>query len=227
MPGPWRALSACGEAAAAAQSQLSLGTGDPLLLAVLPLATGFDAQVPPVPLTSCPLCTFQVDKYLYHMRLSEETLQEVSERFRKEMEKGLGADTNPTASVKMLPSFVRSTPDGTGTGTALGNGSPCAKQDRLSTARWPWRCHHVPGDTCPRSAAGTGLALPKGRSRLCRGVLGTGRVPVWGPGGSQLVAVWVGVAFSPHVPVLAGQGCHGSGSSHFISAGGGCAASKP
>lgn len=62
-----------------------------------------------------PIHAPQVDKYLYHMRLSEDTLQEVSERFRKEMEKGLGADTNPTASVKMLPSFVRSTPDGTGT----------------------------------------------------------------------------------------------------------------
>lgn len=59
--------------------------------------------------------SLQIDKYLYHMRLSEETLQEVSQRFGKEMEKGLGADTNPTASVKMLPTFVRSIPDGTGT----------------------------------------------------------------------------------------------------------------
>ncbi|XP_048368706.1 hexokinase-2-like isoform X2 [Sphaerodactylus townsendi] len=59
----------------------------------------------------------QVDKYLYCMRLSDETLQEVSSLFRKEMEKGLGADSNPTASVKMLPTFVRSTPDGTGTGS--------------------------------------------------------------------------------------------------------------
>lgn len=70
-----------------------------------------------------PLRAPQVDKYLYHMRLSEDTLQEVSERFRKEMEKGLGADTNPTASVKMLPSFVRSTPDGTGT-APWGNSRP-------------------------------------------------------------------------------------------------------
>ncbi|XP_074784425.1 hexokinase-2 isoform X6 [Athene noctua] len=61
----------------------------------------------------------KIDKYLYHMRLSEETLQEVSQRFRKEMEKGLGADTNPTASVKMLPTFVRSTPDGTEDGDFL------------------------------------------------------------------------------------------------------------
>lgn len=48
------------------------------------------------------------------MRLSDETLLEIAKRFRKEMEKGLGATTHPTASVKMLPTFVRSTPDGTG-----------------------------------------------------------------------------------------------------------------
>ncbi|XP_015504221.2 LOW QUALITY PROTEIN: hexokinase-2 [Parus major] len=61
----------------------------------------------------------KIDKYLYHMRLSDETLLEVSQRFEKEMEKGLGADTNPTASVKMLPTFVRSTPDGTEDGDFL------------------------------------------------------------------------------------------------------------
>ncbi|XP_004704430.1 hexokinase-2 [Echinops telfairi] len=61
----------------------------------------------------------KVDQYLYHMRLSDETLQEISERFRKEMEKGLGATTHPTASVKMLPTFVRSTPDGTEHGEFL------------------------------------------------------------------------------------------------------------
>ncbi|NXX87093.1 HXK2 protein, partial [Urocolius indicus] len=61
----------------------------------------------------------QIDKYLYHMRLSEETLQDVAQRFGREMEKGLGADTNPTASVKMLPTFVRSTPDGTEDGDFL------------------------------------------------------------------------------------------------------------
>uniref|UniRef100_A0A8C3KQ44 Hexokinase-2 n=2 Tax=Calidris pygmaea TaxID=425635 RepID=A0A8C3KQ44_9CHAR len=65
------------------------------------------------------LCKGEIDKYLYHMRLSEETLQEVSQRFGKEMEKGLGADTNPTAMVKMLPTFVRSTPDGTEDGDFL------------------------------------------------------------------------------------------------------------
>ncbi|XP_060043559.1 hexokinase-2 isoform X3 [Erinaceus europaeus] len=61
----------------------------------------------------------KVDQYLYHMRLSDETLQEISKRFRKEMEKGLGATTHPTAAVKMLPTFVRSTPDGTEHGEFL------------------------------------------------------------------------------------------------------------
>ncbi|XP_043094942.1 hexokinase-2 isoform X2 [Puntigrus tetrazona] len=60
-----------------------------------------------------------VDKYLYHLRLSDENLMDVSKRFRREMDKGLGRDTNLTASVKMLPTFVRSTPDGTETGDFL------------------------------------------------------------------------------------------------------------
>ncbi|XP_037663031.1 hexokinase-2 isoform X1 [Choloepus didactylus] len=61
----------------------------------------------------------KVDQYLYDMRLSDETLLDISQRFRKEMEKGLGATTHPTASVKMLPTFVRSTPDGTEHGEFL------------------------------------------------------------------------------------------------------------
>nr|XP_058935603.1 hexokinase-2 isoform X3 [Kogia breviceps] len=61
----------------------------------------------------------KVDQYLYHMRLSDETLLEIAKRFRKEMEKGLGVTTHPTASVKMLPTFVRSTPDGTEHGEFL------------------------------------------------------------------------------------------------------------
>uniref|UniRef100_A0A8D3CMA4 Hexokinase-2 n=1 Tax=Scophthalmus maximus TaxID=52904 RepID=A0A8D3CMA4_SCOMX len=44
---------------------------------------------------------------------------ELSIRFRREMDKGLCRDTNPTAAVKMLPTFVRSTPDGTEQGEFL------------------------------------------------------------------------------------------------------------
>ncbi|NWT36655.1 HXK1 protein, partial [Chroicocephalus maculipennis] len=54
----------------------------------------------------------QIDKYLYAMRLSDETLIDIMARFRREMKNGLSRDFNPTATVKMLPTFVRSIPDG-------------------------------------------------------------------------------------------------------------------
>lgn len=57
---------------------------------------------------------FQIDKYLYSMRFSDETLVDIMQRFRRELAQGLGRDTNPTATLKMLPTFVRSIPDGSG-----------------------------------------------------------------------------------------------------------------
>ncbi|KAL2083245.1 hypothetical protein ACEWY4_021018 [Coilia grayii] len=54
----------------------------------------------------------KIDKYLYAMRYSDETLRDIMTRFGQEMDKGLSKDTNPTATVKMLPTFVRSIPDG-------------------------------------------------------------------------------------------------------------------
>ncbi|KAL3063441.1 hexokinase-2 [Trematomus bernacchii] len=61
----------------------------------------------------------KVDKYLHHFQLSDKTLMDLSVRFRREMDRGLSRDTNPTAAVKMLPTFVRSTPDGTEQGEFL------------------------------------------------------------------------------------------------------------
>ncbi|KAI5769099.1 HKDC1 [Gulo gulo luscus] len=61
----------------------------------------------------------KVDRFLYHMRLSDETLLDIMARFQAEMQKGLGKDTNPTASVKMLPTFVRAIPDGSENGEFL------------------------------------------------------------------------------------------------------------
>ncbi|PIO14674.1 hypothetical protein AB205_0169210, partial [Aquarana catesbeiana] len=55
-----------------------------------------------------------VDRFLYHMRLTDDTLLDIMARFQVEIEKGLKKDTNPTASLKMLPTYVRSTPDGSG-----------------------------------------------------------------------------------------------------------------
>ncbi|XP_014640386.1 PREDICTED: hexokinase-1 isoform X2 [Ceratotherium simum simum] len=59
---------------------------------------------------ACP--SEEIDKYLYTMRLSDETLMDIMTRFKKEMKNGLSRDFNPTATVKMLPTFVRSIPDG-------------------------------------------------------------------------------------------------------------------
>ncbi|XP_043537072.1 hexokinase-2-like [Chiloscyllium plagiosum] len=65
------------------------------------------------------LRSLQVDRYLYHLRLSDDVLRDISDRFLVGMKKGLRKDTNPTSSVKMLPTFVRSTPDGTESGDFL------------------------------------------------------------------------------------------------------------
>ncbi|XP_068168068.1 hexokinase-2 [Antennarius striatus] len=63
--------------------------------------------------------TQNVDKFLQQFQLSDEILMDVSIKFRREMDKGLCRDTNSTATVKMLPTFVRSTPDGTEQGEFL------------------------------------------------------------------------------------------------------------
>lgn len=49
------------------------------------------------------------------LRFSHEQLLEVKERMSVEMLRGLSKQTHEEASIKMLPTYVRSTPDGTGT----------------------------------------------------------------------------------------------------------------
>ncbi|XP_055025367.2 hexokinase HKDC1 [Misgurnus anguillicaudatus] len=61
----------------------------------------------------------KVDRYLYAMRLSNDQLVDISARFRLEMEKGLSSESNAAASVKMLPTHVYSTPDGSERGEFL------------------------------------------------------------------------------------------------------------
>uniref|UniRef100_A0A3B5AMS9 Hexokinase-3 n=1 Tax=Stegastes partitus TaxID=144197 RepID=A0A3B5AMS9_9TELE len=55
---------------------------------------------------------FQVDRFLHAMRLHDDQLNDISARFQAEMKKGLSAESNAAAAVKMLPTHVRSTPDG-------------------------------------------------------------------------------------------------------------------
>lgn len=66
-------------------------------------------------------------KILEPFKLSHEQLLEVKQRMRIEMEKGLGKETHAEATVKMLPTYVCSTPDGTGD-------VPCVKP--LSVSPW-------------------------------------------------------------------------------------------
>ncbi|XP_048060710.1 hexokinase HKDC1 [Megalobrama amblycephala] len=61
----------------------------------------------------------KVDRFLYAMRLSDDQLADISSRFRLEMEKGLSNESNAAAAVKMLPTHVYSTPDGSEKGEFL------------------------------------------------------------------------------------------------------------
>lgn len=54
-------------------------------------------------------------KTLEALKLSREQLLEIKRRMKVEMEQGLSKDTHAVAPVKMLPTYVCATPDGTGT----------------------------------------------------------------------------------------------------------------
>lgn len=57
----------------------------------------------------------QVEQILAEFQLQEEDLKKVMRRMQKEMDRGLRLETHEEASVKMLPTYVRSTPEGSGT----------------------------------------------------------------------------------------------------------------
>ncbi|XP_068614147.1 hexokinase HKDC1-like [Brachionichthys hirsutus] len=63
--------------------------------------------------------TKKVDRFLYAMRFHDNQLKDISACFQAEMKKGLSSDSNAAAAVKMLPTHVRSTPDGTEKGQFL------------------------------------------------------------------------------------------------------------
>ncbi|XP_026548938.1 putative hexokinase HKDC1, partial [Notechis scutatus] len=61
----------------------------------------------------------QIDEVLALFKLTRENLIEVRNKMRTELEYGLKKETHPAATVKMLPTFVCSTPDGTEKGKYL------------------------------------------------------------------------------------------------------------
>lgn len=62
----------------------------------------------------------EVDQLLAPLRLSRADLERVQALMRQEMELGLGLESHANASVRMLPTYVRGTPDGTGEGWGSG-----------------------------------------------------------------------------------------------------------
>lgn len=56
-----------------------------------------------------------MDQILSELNLEKADLEEVMRRLQREMERGLRLETHQEASVKMLPTYVRSTPEGSGT----------------------------------------------------------------------------------------------------------------
>lgn len=65
------------------------------------------AAAPPTPA--------QAEQILADFQLQEADLKKVMRRMQKEMARGLRLETHEEASVKMLPTYVRSTPEGSGT----------------------------------------------------------------------------------------------------------------
>ncbi|NWR56729.1 HXK4 Glucokinase, partial [Bucorvus abyssinicus] len=61
----------------------------------------------------------QVEQILSEFRLKEEDLKKVMYRMQREMDRGLKLATHEEASVKMLPTYVRSTPEGSEVGDFL------------------------------------------------------------------------------------------------------------
>ncbi|CAI5795630.1 hexokinase-4 isoform X1 [Lacerta agilis] len=60
-----------------------------------------------------------VEQILSEFRLQEQDLKKVMHRMQKEMDRGLKLETHEEASVKMLPTYVRSTPEGSEVGDFL------------------------------------------------------------------------------------------------------------
>lgn len=91
----------------------------------------------------------EVNEVLAPLRLSRQDLENVQALMRQEMDRGLNKETHSSASVRMLPTYVRHTPDGTGKGQGHWDrgaeeavallmrcaGSP---QSEVTSWRWTW-----------------------------------------------------------------------------------------
>lgn len=80
----------------------------------------------------------QVQEALLSLTMSLETLWSVKDRMLQAMRKGLNSRTHAQATVRMLPTYICSTPNGTGKTAQPGDGPLCYLQPCMP--RWTWPC---------------------------------------------------------------------------------------
>lgn len=89
----------------------------------------------------------EVNQLLAPLRLSRANLERVQALMRREMELGLRRESNATASVRMLPTYVCGTPDGTGEWWQCGERGakeavapliPCTGSLQSEVISWHW-----------------------------------------------------------------------------------------
>lgn len=61
----------------------------------------------------------QIESIIAPFKLSDDQLRKISQLLLGEMKKGLGADTNASADLKMIPTYVRTVPKGDEVGKFL------------------------------------------------------------------------------------------------------------
>lgn len=61
-----------------------------------------------------PALSLQVKEICQELVLSQETLKEVCACLQEEINKGLGKESNPEATIKCFPTYVRDLPNGKG-----------------------------------------------------------------------------------------------------------------
>lgn len=99
----------------------------------------------PHPTQLLPPTPAQAEQILADFQLQEADLKKVMRRMQKEMARGLRLETHEEASVKMLPTYVRSTPEGSGMLSRAGREGPHTAARSCSA-----------GDSQPQAPAGRG-----------------------------------------------------------------------
>lgn len=82
----------------------------------------------------------QVQRALLALTVPLETLQAVKGRMVQAMRKGLSSRTHAQATMRMLPTYICSTPNGTGKTAQPGDWPLCYLQPCMPRWTWPWGC---------------------------------------------------------------------------------------